>query len=503
MDSKSLFKEDNEQLLNDHKRINHWHVLIVNQDKKFHQFIEEGLKDIAFEQKGITWHHAYSSIEAKQILCAIEHMAVILLDTELESMDSGLQIVQYIRNELHDQNSRIILQTSHPETFPYKQVMLSFEINDYQIKSELTSYKLFTSIISALRSYRELLVMEQNKNGLKNVISATSEILKEISIHPLIDTILGQLKAILKLQNTYTYGSLILQKSKQELQVLFKSGVFQNKLIDTTNLFSLSIRQGLDDNLSLIESHTFLMYLGEELERHYFIYFNVGRELTDWEKKLIEIFSSQTSTTFKNVCLVQEIDRTQREIIYTLGEIGEMRSKEIGNHVKRVAEYSRLLALKYGLSEEEAEIIQLASPMHDIGKVGISDIIMNKPDKLTDEEYEVMKSHSLIGFNMLKHSERPIIKAAAVIAHQHHEKYNGTGYPQGIKGEQIHLYGRITAIADVFDALVSDRVYKKGWEMQKIIKYFKEERGKHFDPKLTDIFLANLDAFLKIKDETD
>jgi response regulator RpfG family c-di-GMP phosphodiesterase len=200
-------------------------------------------------------------------------------------------------------------------------------------------------------------------------------------------------------------------------------------------------------------------------------------------------------------CLNEEIENTQREIIYTLGEIAETRSKETGYHVKRVAEYSCLLAEKYGLSEKEIELIRIASPMHDVGKVAISDDILNKPGKLTLEEYQIMKTHTNIGYEMLKHSNRTIIQTASIIARQHHEKYNGGGYPSGIKGEDIHLYSRITAIADVFDALSSNRVYKSAWTTQRIVEFFKSERGEHFDPKLTDLFLENFNEFLEIKEK--
>lgn len=200
------------------------------------------------------------------------------------------------------------------------------------------------------------------------------------------------------------------------------------------------------------------------------------------------------------VNLHQELEDTQKEIIYKMGEIGETRSKETGNHVKRVAEYSKLLALLYGIDEKEAEMLKLASPMHDIGKVGIPDNILKKPGKLTQDEWQVMQSHAELGFEMLKHSNRPILKAAATVAAEHHEKWDGSGYPKGLKGEEIHIFGRITAIADVFDALGSDRCYKKAWELERILRLFEEEKGKHFDPKLVELFFENLDSFLKIRD---
>lgn len=199
--------------------------------------------------------------------------------------------------------------------------------------------------------------------------------------------------------------------------------------------------------------------------------------------------------------LHKELEDTQREVIYKMGEIVETRSEETGNHVKVVAEYSKLLAIKYGLSQSEAELLKHASPMHDIGKVGIPDSLLNKPDKLTCEEFEIMKSHTTVGYEILKTSNRPILKTSAIVAYEHHEKWDGTGYPRGLSGEDIHIYGRITAIADVFDALGSERVYKKAWKLNDVLEYFKEEKGKHFDPNLVDIFFDNLDDFLEIREK--
>ena len=199
--------------------------------------------------------------------------------------------------------------------------------------------------------------------------------------------------------------------------------------------------------------------------------------------------------------LNQEIEETQKEVVFTMGAIGESRSKETGNHVKRVAEYSKLLALRYGLSKFESELLKQASPMHDIGKVAIADNILNKPGKFTNEEFEIMKNHAILGYEMINKSDRDLLKIAAIVAYEHHEKWDGSGYPRGISGKNIHIYGRITAIADVFDALGSDRVYKSAWSDEEIFKLFKDEKGKHFDPELVDIFFENLDDILKIRDK--
>ena len=246
-----------------------------------------------------------------------------------------------------------------------------------------------------------------------------------------------------------------------------------------------------DDEISqiskLIDSH---MYIAEGL-------------LSQEREETVRIEQKVKEATKEIQELNDELEDTQREIIFTLGAIAEERSKETGNHVKRVAEYSYMLARFYGMSVDEALLLKNASPMHDIGKIGIPDRILNKPGRFTEKEFEVMKAHAEIGYEMLKHSNRSIFKVASIVAYEHHEKYAGGGYPRGIKGEEIHIYGRITAVADVFDALGSDRVYKKAWSIDKIVNLFKEERGKHFDPKLIDIFLENLDKFLETKERID
>ena len=252
---------------------------------------------------------------------------------------------------------------------------------------------------------------------------------------------------------------------------------------------------------SQYKNDTLVLYFKNDFGVKTILYIENLKGLTDLDIYLGNTFCRNVSVAYDNIYLNNEIDRTQKEIIYTLGEISETRSNETGHHVKRVAEYSKLLTLKYGLTKRDAEIIELASPMHDLGKLAIPDVILNKPGKLTFEEFKVMKTHAEIGYEMLKNSNDILMKTAAIIALEHHEKYDGTGYPYGKKGEEIHIAGRITAIADVFDALGSERVYKKAWPLEDILDLFRKERGKHFDPVLVDLFLDNLDEFLEIRDK--
>jgi putative two-component system response regulator len=194
--------------------------------------------------------------------------------------------------------------------------------------------------------------------------------------------------------------------------------------------------------------------------------------------------------------------KTEYEISLRLGKASEYRDTETGMHIKRMSLYSERLAQLLGLDDYECELIRYAAPLHDVGKVGIKDNILLKPGKLTKEEFEIMKTHTLIGGEILDNADKfPVINMGQIIALQHHEKYDGSGYPYGLKGSEIHLYARIVAIADVFDALSSVRVYKKAFSIQESLTIMRSERGKQFDPKLFDLFIENICDFIAIKEK--
>lgn len=220
-----------------------------------------------------------------------------------------------------------------------------------------------------------------------------------------------------------------------------------------------------------------------------------------YAKKMLKAHNNQLSLKayFQQERLMKEVENNQREMIYILMEMMELTSDETGKHVKRVAKFSRLLAhYCTNLSEEEEAIIFHSSPMHDIGKMVIPKEILHKPTRLTVDEFEIMKTHAAKGKEFLRHSDRKLFKAAAIIANEHHEKWDGSGYPNGLKGEEIHIYGRIVALADVFDALTHKRIYKDNWSIEDSVEYIKSNSGTHFDPSLVDIFIENLDEFVVI-----
>jgi response regulator RpfG family c-di-GMP phosphodiesterase len=200
----------------------------------------------------------------------------------------------------------------------------------------------------------------------------------------------------------------------------------------------------------------------------------------------------------KKTVLLREI-----EALEVIGKASNFKDSETGSHIVRVSNYSVLLSRLIGHSEELQNLILLASPLHDIGKLGIPDSILQKPGPLTPEELRIIHTHTNIGYEILRNPTSKYLKAGAVIAISHHEKYDGTGYPYGLEGESIPIFGRIVSIVDVFDAVTSTRPYKAAWEFDKAVEYLESERGKHFDPELIDLFMANIDDVRRIHDEAE
>jgi len=196
-----------------------------------------------------------------------------------------------------------------------------------------------------------------------------------------------------------------------------------------------------------------------------------------------------------------ELNESRQEIIKRLGRAAEFKDNETGMHVIRMSHYSRIIAKAIGLDDTEADVLLNAAPMHDIGKIGIPDKVLLKPGKLDDDEWALMRKHPEFGANIIGEHDSELLKMSRVVALTHHEKWNGKGYPNGIAGEDIPLVGRIVAIADVFDALTTERPYKEAWPVGKAINLIKEESGQHFDPKLASAFLDSGSQILEIKEK--
>jgi len=484
-----------------------WKVLIVDDEESVHSVTKLALSHLIFENKPVKFFSAFSAAQAKAILHTEPEIAVILLDVVMEEDDSGLKLAKYIRYDLANSMVRIILRTGQSGQAPEEQVILEYDINDYKEKTELTARKLYSAMVTALRSHRDLARINFSKQGLEKIIDATATIFGIQSMQKFATGVLDQLAALLNIKETalcvHSQGLMAAREGNADFLILAGTGAFQNftgSSIDTvlTKIMRQEIEQVFKtNNTKFYQGKKYVLFRSKQ-GSECVLYMENNNNLDEFDQRLIDIFCVNICIAFDNIELNKEVEDTQRDCIYTLGEAAEARSRETGNHVKRVAECCWLLAIKYGLAPEEAGLLRMAAPMHDMGKLAIPDDILNKPGKLTVEEFDVMKHHCDIGYDIMKKSPRRILQMAAMIARQHHEKFDGTGYPQGLEGEKIHLFSRITALIDVFDALQATRVYKKPWPLDEILSLLKAERGKHFDPLLVDLFLEHLGEFQEI-----
>ncbi|MCK8137121.1 two-component system response regulator [Pseudoalteromonas sp. 2CM28B] len=203
--------------------------------------------------------------------------------------------------------------------------------------------------------------------------------------------------------------------------------------------------------------------------------------------------------THLSLVQAEQLKQAHVDLVHRLGRAAEYKDTDTGEHIARMSQYSKLLALEFGMGEQQAELLRQAAPMHDVGKIGIPDAILLKPGRLTPDEFDHMKQHAAIGAQILANSSSPLLQLAHKLALEHHEKWDGSGYPNGLKGEQISVEGRIVAIADVFDALTSKRPYKEAWGVEEALEHMQAQAGKHFDPHLINLFVNKLDAIIAIK----
>ena len=229
-------------------------------------------------------------------------------------------------------------------------------------------------------------------------------------------------------------------------------------------------------------------------------------ELLSRVRNLLEVQLAHKFMLQQNEILEQEVQKrtriineTRLQIVRHLGRAAEYRDNETGLHIIRMSKMSVIIAKAAGMNEQQCDILLNAAPMHDIGKIGIPDRILLKPGKLNTQEWQTMQTHAQIGADVLDNDDSELMGMARVIAISHHEKWDGTGYPNRLKGEEIPLTARICALTDVFDALTSERPYKKAWSVDKALELIKKEKGKHFDPELVDILLQHLDEILEIR----
>ena len=482
-----------------------WKVLLVDDEPDIHDITKLTLSRFRLDGRALTFLHAYTGAEAKEVLARESDIALVFLDVVMEHDDSGLEVARWMRQDLGNQFTRIVLRTGQPGQAPEERVIVNYDINDYKEKTELDRTKLFTTTFAALRAYRDIMKVEEARllqanyrEGLERVIAASSHIFQQRNLKDFASGLLQQVVALLRLEKSMLLrlsGASVIT-GQSEYEVLAQIGDIGESLLGPELMAQLD--DARSNRISRLHGDTYVGYFPNSSGKASLLVLKGVEEIADIDAQLLEVFCSGVAIAFDNILLTQEITDTQAELIMRLGDVVESRSNEAGNHVRRMSQVCHMLAQASGMPEDETAVLMHAAPMHDIGKIATPDAVLLKPGKLTPDEWEIMKQHPSVGLSILDGSSRPILKAAAVIAHQHHEKFDGSGYPQGLMGADIHVYARIVAVADVFDALSHKRCYKEAWPVDAVVAHLRDVSGQHLDPVYVELLIANIDAAVDI-----
>ena len=490
---------------------NPWTVLIVDDEPDVHPMTRLALRGVQYRGRSLEILSAYSAAEGFQILKDHPETALVLLDVVMETDDAGLNLVRRIRSELSNTLIRIILRTGQPGQAPEEKVIREYDINDYKAKTELTSRKLFVTVVASLRTYESLLVIEQSRQGLHRILSATSNLYKYSSLQDFSSGVLAQISAIL---GVGADGVLCARSSgkrgKESLGGGYRIVAGTGKYADlpmsgvpSDHPFASLISRGFESQNNFFEHPYDVLHFATQNGYRFVIVMTPPWPLEDYQKDLLGIFCARMASAFDNLSLYQQLRSANEATVMALADLAEFRDESTGDHLVRVRRLTNAVVTRLHddgkfpeeLTSELMAMIGTASILHDVGKVATPDDILLKPGRLTDEERVVMKEHARNGEEILERaaclsSSENYLSIGAQIAGGHHECYDGSGYPRGLKGDEIPLSARIVAVVDVFDALIHKRLYKDAWEVEDALDYLRNGAGKQFDPVVLDAFLS-------------
>ncbi|RLA79376.1 MAG: hypothetical protein DRG78_13075 [Epsilonproteobacteria bacterium] len=472
-----MFADKKDKTIEVKKELDPWNILIVDDEESIHSITELVLGNFHFDDKPIKFFNAYSAKEAKDILNKNDDIALILLDVVMESDDAGLQLAKYIRNELQNKMVRIVLRTGQPGSAPEEEVITSYDINDYKDKTELTNTKLKSTVHNAIKSYRDMKKLKDNNDTLvkyKNMFnSATDFIFVVDKNNNIVEANNAFLKAVRKTHDN-TIGKSIFNLFTKRAENDLK------KNID---------RSMHGSNINYITEMNFDVLGSRHVDVEFFPYYDQENTLS----AVVVNFQDITETILKQKetdALKSKQIENYEQTIYTLVDIIEKRDSYTAGHTRRVAKYAVLIAKELNIDEKEIANLQKAAMLHDIGKITTPDSILLKPGKFNDVEYTLIKEHLVTGYEILKSIDT--YKELAEIMVQHHERYDGLGYPNGLKANEISILGHIMIVSDAFDAMTTNRIYKRRKEVQEAFDEMVELKEKQFHPDVVDAALIAL-----------
>ncbi|MES2325354.1 MAG: DUF3369 domain-containing protein [Pseudomonadota bacterium] len=481
-----------------------WRVLIVDDDVDVHAVTRLALRNVSFKGRELELFSAYSGAEGYQILRDTPDIALVLLDVVMETDDAGLILARRIREELNNQIVRVVLRTGQPGQAPEQRVIIEYDINDYKAKTELTTQKLFTTVISALRAYESLMMLERSRIGLGKILAGATNLYQIHSLREFASGVLNQVSAIL---DVGADGVLcVMSADSGELTVVAATGGYaslaDNEKMPSDHPLLPAIAKAFQEKHSQFEHPANVLFIHTQEHRQLCISVTPPWPLAAIQRDLLEVFCERIAAAFDNLYMFGQLRKAQEATVVALADLAEFRDHGTGGHVRRVQDLTSQIAVRMkergvddpDLTPQLLEMIGLASILHDVGKVSTPDQVLLKPAAHTAEERRVMQTHAEIGRSILERASIMVdgvsyLTYGAMIAGGHHEHYDGGGYPNGLKGRAIPLCARIVAVVDVFDALLHRRPYKEPWPYKDVVTYITERSNTQFDPDVVAALL--------------
>jgi len=485
-----------------------WKILIVDDEPAIHQVTKLALSKLKLENKGVVFLDAYSAAEAKTILLEIPDIAMMFLDVIMETDTAGLDLVHWIRNDLGNKLVRIVLRTGQAGAAPEEKVILEYDINDYKEKTELVRSKLFSTTCASIRNYAELVCIEKSRHyeqrmrqGLEKIVISCAHLFESKSLSEFASGLLLQMASILHLNEDglllKTNGLTALKEDKT-FTLLAQSGRFLDNKDEIPDDVMEYLQKACENQSSLYEHGRFIGYFPSKQGIINLLYFEGVCDYTEPDKHLVTLFGKNISAALERMVSFQYYKETNARLIHLISDSLDSRSPQQTESGTRLAALCLYLGTEYGLNEAHIDVLVTLAPLHDIGLLGISDELLTKVGPLSDEEWTTIRNHPELGKQILADAKNPVLQMAAEIAFEHHENYDGSGYPRGISGTDISTLGRIVAIADVFNALTQDRNYRQAWSVEQAVLYLLEQKGKQFDPELVELFIKKPEILAQI-----
>lgn len=489
-----------------------WKILIADDEPDVHIATKLVLRDFSFQNRGLEFMDAYNAEEACELLRRHPDTAVIFLDVVMETEDAGLRAVRRIREEIGNQMVRIILRTGQPGHAPEEHVVLNYHINDYKAKSEMTAKKLFTSIVSALRSYQDLQAIESSRRGLTKVLDALSNI-DFRSRNLFVSGLLMQLGSLLDIgehdlvliRRGETGGKDIIMAACGSLDPF--AGQPAKDVLDAESMGR--VEQVFSSRASYVDEKRSIYLLPLPNSIEVAVYIDGGRRISETELALIDIFCMKIVLAFDNFEFVEQSRQDQNAEIALLVKMTGHASYLSLSYARNRGRLSRDIAVRmkekglcWVMESRLAEMLERAAMLADIGNHGIPSSILEAAAPLSADDMALIRTHPEFGASMLQEvlaeaNGGRVVSLSREVALAHHERFDGSGYPQGLAGAKIPLSARIVAVADCYMALTSARPWRAAFGHDEAVHMIKRDSGKKYDPAVVEAFVAIADAFRK------